>query len=48
MEISFNDGTAAGRMEVLPGYLWESKRKPLLIHRLMMRLFFGWKWTDKE
>ena len=34
---------AVGRMEVLPSYLCNCKSKPLWFHRLMMRLFLGWK-----
>ncbi len=36
----------AGRMEVLPRYLWDCEKKPAWFHRVMLRLLLGWKWKD--
>ena len=36
----------AGSLEIVAGFLIQVRRRPLWLHRTMMRLVFGWKWKD--
>lgn len=39
---------SVGYWECIEGYQWHSAKRPWWIHRLFARLFFGWRWRDKE
>lgn len=36
---------AAGYIKIADNVFIQVKRKPFILHRFMMRMFFGWKWA---
>lgn len=37
-----------GRYQIADSFAVEMWKKPSLFHRIMMRVWFGWKWCDYE
>lgn len=41
----FGGPPAAGYIKIADNVFIQVKRKPIMLHRFMMRMFFGWKWV---
>lgn len=41
----FGGQPAVGYIKIADSVFIPVKRKPFILHRFMMRMFFGWKWV---